>query len=153
MYRKFIATVAAAAIAVTGIGATPAAAGDDDVARALAAIVGLAIVGAAINDAKQDRRAQHRRVQPRHSHRPHHVAPKPLPPRVSRHLLPGDCLRSFGTYEGRVRLFTQRCLQRNYRFVNSLPSRCYRRIETSRGQRYGYSPRCLRRSGYQLAHR
>ncbi len=158
MHRKFIAAIAAASIFITGISAAPVRAGDDDVARALAAIVGLAIVGAAINEARDDRKKKasvtRKKVHKHHQvKKPHHIHPRPLPHRARRNLLPGECLYSFDTYEGPARVFGARCLERNYRYVNSLPQSCLRRVWTDRGTRYGYGARCLRRQGYQLAHR
>ena len=57
MYRRFIALVAAASIAVTAIGATPAYAGDDDkIAKTLAVILGAAVVGKIIYDKNKKER-------------------------------------------------------------------------------------------------
>ena len=51
MHRKFIATVMAAAIAVTTIGAAPAKAGDKELARFIVGVAALGVIAAAINDA------------------------------------------------------------------------------------------------------
>ena len=45
MSTRFIGLIAAASIAITAIGAAPARADEDDVARALAVILGLAVIG------------------------------------------------------------------------------------------------------------
>lgn len=162
MYRRFIATVTAASIAITAIGAVPAFAGDRDTARALAAILGIAVVGKILHDKnKKDRAERHRPVRkekPRHVNKPpryekKQVHPRPLPRRVNRKLLPGQCLRSFNGYNGRVRMFGRKCLRNNYRFVKSLPRHCLYIFDTPRGDRRGYDARCLRRDGYRLAHR
>lgn len=74
MSGKLISLVIAAAVAVTGLTAAPAQAGDRDVARALAAIAGIAIVGAVIHDANKDKRraAPRRNLRPAYgAHRPH----------------------------------------------------------------------------------
>ena len=155
MHRKFIATIAAAAIAITAFASAPARADSNDAARALATILGIAIIGAAINDARKDKDkvTRHHNYRPRHQYNhDHRLHPKPIPQRVHRRILPGKCLRSFQTDRGRARLFTQRCLNRNYQFVNSLPRSCARQIWTDRGMRSGYGAGCLRRTGYQLAH-
>jgi hypothetical protein len=55
MSRKFISLIIAASIAVTGMTAAPAQAGERDLARALAAIAGIAIAGAVIHDARKDK--------------------------------------------------------------------------------------------------
>ena len=53
MYRKFIATITAASIALTAAGASPVFAGDRDTQRAIAALLGLAAVGIIIADNKK----------------------------------------------------------------------------------------------------
>ncbi|MEL6888715.1 MAG: hypothetical protein AAFO86_08390 [Pseudomonadota bacterium] len=141
---RFISAIAALAIVVTGFSAAPARAGDDDAAAAIAALLGLAVIGAVIADKRKDKK-ERVVVHPRR--------PKPLPPRVSRKLLPQQCLRSFHTDRGQRRVFGQRCLHRNYGFVNSLPRQCHREFYTDRGWRQGYGARCLNRHGYQLARR
>jgi hypothetical protein len=157
MHRKFIATVAAVSILITGFAAAPARAGQDDIGRALAALLGIAIVGAVIHDKKKDKKkAARAQQQQRHKvHKPvqkkRHVKPRPLPRRASEHLLPGRCLRSFETHRGTARIFGERCLQRHYSFTNRLPQHCERRVRTDRGPRFGFGARCLRKQGYKLA--
>tara|TARA_R110002049_G_scaffold44333_5_gene130041 strand:- start:91967 stop:92476 length:510 start_codon:yes stop_codon:yes gene_type:complete len=167
MYRKVIATIAAASIALTALGSVPAYAGDKDVARALAAILGVAVVGKIIHDKKKDREREEAAARERHipvyeaprRHRPYvdprpaprRVDPKPLPRRVDRKLLPANCFRSFDTRRGKVQMFGQRCLENNYRYADRLPSFCAQRIQTNRGLRHGYDARCLRDAGYRLA--
>jgi hypothetical protein len=56
MSGKFISFIIAASIAVTGMTAAPAQASDRDLARALAAIAGVAIIGVAINEGRKDKR-------------------------------------------------------------------------------------------------
>ncbi|WP_299683921.1 hypothetical protein [uncultured Tateyamaria sp.] len=143
--KHVIATIAAVAIAVTGFSAAPARAGDDEAAAAIAALLGLAVIGAVIADKRKDKKERREVSRPRD--------PRPLPPRVSRKLLPQECLRSFHTDHGKRRIFGQRCLRHNYGFVNSLPRQCHREFYTDRGWRQGYSARCLNRHGYQLARR
>jgi len=175
MYRKFIATISAAAIAITALGATPVFADDRDSARAIAAILGLAVVGKIIHD-NNKRKDQVRHGQPRQKkyqpprHKAHnqprrkvHNPPRydnrqngdlharPLPRRVDRKLLPGQCLRSYSTRGGKARMFGRKCLKNNYRFAGSLPRHCLFVLETRRGDRRGYDARCLRNEGYRLA--
>jgi hypothetical protein len=165
-YRKFIATVSAAAIAITAMGAVPAHADDRDAARALAAILGIAVVGALIHENNKDKKRKayrqapvhkphvHRQppvYQPQVHNRPQHLRPRPLPSRANRKLLPGQCFRSIDTRQGTYRIFGQRCLNQHYRFVNSLPSRCHYVFRTPNGKRRGYEARCLRDAGYRLA--
>lgn len=171
MYRKFIATVTAASIALTALGASTAKAGEYDAARAVAAILGLAVVGKIVHDKHQDRknhdqqvtrhapapvyepaRPRYKQHQQRNGYGAHQPEPRPLPHRASRKLLPGQCLRSFETNRrGTVRMFGERCLQRNFEYSHRLPQHCQTRVRTSQGKRYGYEARCLRNAGYRLA--
>ncbi len=154
MYRKFIATVSAAAIALTALGSAPAYADDRDTARALAAILGLAVVGAIIHDKNKDKKRKAHRPAPvykEHAYKPHRIKPRPLPQRVNRKLLPQRCFRSVDTRQGTYRMFGQRCLNKHYRHVNSLPQRCHYTFRTYDGKRRGYEARCLRNAGYRLA--
>ena len=165
MSRKFIAAIVCSALSITAIGAAPARA-DEDLAKALAAIVGLAIVGKVISDKLDDdkkpaptvtRNRVYDDFRFENNARTDQVItpwePRPLPRRVERRLLPGDCLRSFETPNGRVRVFGQRCLERNYSYNQSLPRACAVRFRVNNKKRRGYDARCLRREGYQLARR
>ena len=164
MYRKFIATISAAAIGLTALGSTPAAAGDRENARALAAILGIAAVGAIIHQQNKKDKKQvysHRPApvyQPPRQHAPAHnppryhaPQPRPLPKRVDRKLLPQECFRTYDTRRGRVAMFGSHCLQKNYQFANRLPQQCNLVVRTSQGDRRGYDARCLRDQGYRLA--
>lgn len=170
IHRSFIATIAALAVAITGFSAAPARAGDDDLAKALAVILGLAVVGTAIKNRNDDHksrpqvythqpRAHPRVVQPRAHPRvvqPNrgHVQPRPLPRNVNRKLLPQQCLYNLRTVRGQtIQAFGQRCLNQNYKFTNSLPRQCGRNVQTRHGTGYAYGARCLTQQGYQLARR
>ncbi|MGJ8616993.1 MAG: hypothetical protein ACSHWS_09130 [Sulfitobacter sp.] len=162
MYRRFIATVAAASIAITAFGAVPARADDRDVARALAVILGAAVVGKIIHDNKKEkeRAVTRRRAAPVYEaprHEPRYIeplAPRPLPRHVrNKKLLPAQCFRSYETRRGTVRMFGRRCLKNNFRHANTLPQHCKVRIKTYDGRRTGYQARCLRDAGYRLARR
>jgi hypothetical protein len=142
IHRQFIATVAALAIAITGISAAPARAGDNEVAAAIAVLLGLAVVGTVINKRNDDKKTRQHAYTPRPHVTPNHVAPRdnhiaprPLPREVNRKLLP------------------QRCLNRHYQFSDSLPQQCGRRVWSDRGAGYGFAARCLNKHGYQLARR
>ncbi len=159
MSRKFIATVVAVAVSVTLAGQGPARA-DEDLARLLATVVGVAIVGAVVNNslekADKDRVSRNRiaysRARPAVTPRGE-VIRRARPPGHAKRFLPGDCLRSFDTRDGRLRVFGKRCLERNYDFVRSLPRACKVTFRTQGKKRQGYRARCLRRSGYYLARR
>ena len=163
MSRKFIAAVAGAAIAVTAFGTAPVRA-DEDLARTLAAIVGIAIVGKVIKDRldeDDDDRVVYRNrfddpyvyTAPRRDNVIRRVEPRPLPRSVKHRLLPGECLRSWNTRDGRARVFGKKCLQRNYGYTKSLPRSCEVKTRVNNKKRRGYDARCLRREGYQLARR
>lgn len=163
MSRKFIATVVAAALGVAAFGNSPARA-DEALARALATVVGVAVVGAIIkhqlDDDKKEKSAKRRKrsktveVQ-RGAQSPYNISrryeARPLPARVKRKLLPGDCLRSFETRDGRLPVFTKSCLAKNYAYNNSLPGACSVKVRAHKNKYRGYDARCLRRQGYQLA--
>lgn len=180
MTRKFISILCATAVALTTISSTPAQAdNNDDLARALAAVLGVAIIGKIIHDKKKndrDDRKVTRRHQPEPVYRPHkqkqvtreehRLQPRDLPRwvdrnhnrrkdhkqtrRIDRKLLPGQCLRSFDTRRGSIVMFGRRCLENNYRFTNRLPQHCSQRVRTRNGKRSGYDARCLRNNGYRL---
>ncbi len=146
MSRKFIAIITSAALTITAFGAStrPAAAADDDTARAIVTILGIALVGAAIANKRRDDRASRSTIQPIH--------PRPLPDRVRYgKLLPQNCLRTFDTRHGPMRGFGARCLDRHYGRTASLPNTCAVRVFTRNGRGTGYEARCLRRHGYRLA--
>lgn len=159
MSRTFIATLAAAAVALTAFGAAPVRA-DEDFNRAVAAILGIAVVGKIIHDKnKRDKRkVTHERtvtgkiIEP---HRPGrvkpHVQPRPLPRKVNKRLLPRNCFRTFQTRRGNSHGFGQHCLNNNYRFANSLPQHCLIRVRTNRGSGRAFEASCLRDAGYRLA--
>lgn len=168
LHRKFIALVAGLSIVITGLSVTPAAADRDDTARALAAILGLAIIGGVIHNSRKDKdtvtrqnsyrqdtyRQDTYRPDRRHTYQPAHPRPRPLPPRAdTRKLLPQACLRTFQTRQGKVNGFDDTCLNRNYRYANSLPQACELRFRNQYGYGLGYDARCLRQQGYQLARR
>ena len=154
-YRQFIAIVVTTAVAITGISAAPARAGQDDVAKALAALAGLAVLGVVIHNARDDdkkarRPVTDRRYGPDDRFREEArvgVGSWPHPRRVDRKLLPQQCLRKVKGKDGRLHVFGQRCLKRNYRYAKKLPRKCVRRYLTERGVRSGYEARCLSRRG------
>jgi hypothetical protein len=166
MYHKFIATITAVSIAITGLSATSAAAGDRnrDLARIAVGVLGVAIIGKIISDNNKDRKQQAYVNQGR-ANRDHvvtrqQIEPRPLPrkyrkqKRHHRHdskLLPQNCFRSYDTRRGQVLMFGSRCLQNNYRHANRLPQHCAQTIRTFDGKRRGYDARCLRGAGYRLA--
>lgn len=161
MHQKFIGTIAAISIIITGFAAAPARANDQNLNGALAALLGIAVVGAIIHEKKKDKKRSRAQVVHKEPQKKtydartqtRHIKPRPLPRRLSARLLPGQCLRSYETTRGAMRIFGQRCLEQNYKFTHSLPQHCERRVRTDRGMRFGYAARCLNRQGYELARR
>lgn len=153
MYRKLIALVAVAALATAGQ-AAPARA-DTDLAKFLAGFAALAIIGSAINDHQQrDPVVVHRKqvIKPQVV-APRKVTPRPLPPAVSRHNLPAECIRVHQVNNRNLRLLGARCLRQNYRHSGALPQACQYQF-TERGRtRTGYEPVCLRQRGFRIAGR
>ena len=145
-HRTFISAVAGISFVIAGFSAAPARAGDEDVARALAAILGIAIIGAAINDARKDNDAK-----PVVRHYPR---PRPLPKQVNRRVLPENCFRAYSdTRGGRVAAFSPHCLNQRYAYASNLPRTCLRQAFTPRGWRNVYGAKCLRNKGYRVAGR
>ncbi len=141
--KSLIASILAATIAVTST-ATPAMANDreDEIAKLLFGLAAVAIIGKAINDRNDNRRAQ--------------VTVTPTRPRdvsipQNRRVLPSQCFRRIDTWDGPVRMFGRRCLERNYAFADRLPQRCAFSVQGPRHVRYGYRPRCLRNAGFTMA--
>jgi hypothetical protein len=130
MSRKFIATIVALSLTVSGITATQAQAGDKRTRNLIVGATTLAIIGAAI--ASQDRKDRGAHVgtqnprprghghgygqNPRHNPKygyddrdrrnpfangpRHDVQPRPLPPRAHVGQLPRHCLRTLPTRDG-----------------------------------------------------
>lgn len=138
MTRGFIATVLSLSLAFAGIGATPAQANDEELARLLFGLATIAIIGKAISDANDNDRYS---PPPLQSYRQ-------IPVRFRN--LPAECLVEVNSRRGHVEIFAERCLQRNYRFADRLPAECYVEVGTRRHMRAGYSPSCLRRRGFRV---
>jgi hypothetical protein len=161
MHRKFIALILSTAIAITGLSAAPARAGND-AAKLLAGLAALALIGAAIQSNKRNQYVVSRNPAytppPTYKTRPPHAAhptysTKPTPPKISRLDLPGQCLRG-KSVNGRQRaLFGSRCLKTSYAFNGTLPYACRLGYWDGSRNRVGYEPRCLRENGYRFARR
>lgn len=137
----FTAGLLATTLAFTSMTPTAAEArmSDDEIA----ALVGLLFIGAAIHRSRNNDRAPAPDVtqRPRDENR--------------WRVLPANCRRDIETRRrGTVRMFTQRCLNNNYRHVNRLPDECHIRVRTENGQRrQGFAARCLRQAGFRTNQR
>ncbi|MGX9355770.1 hypothetical protein ACS3SW_11625 [Roseobacteraceae bacterium S113] len=153
MSKTFISTVLAAALAITSFTAAPARAELTNAEKFLLGAGALVILGTAIEQSQRgsNRKAtvtRHKQViQHQPAPRKKQVKQKRLRP------LPAFCLTRVRANDGPRRLFSQRCLQNNYRQVNRLPNRCKTWVQGPRGTRVGYKPRCLRRAGFEIAGR
>jgi len=153
MHRKFIALVVASAIAITGISVSKARAADaHDILGGLAAI---AIIGAAVNHYNKEKH----RDRVARQYNPVHPAPKPrhdvrpLPPRVARYDLPQKCLRIYEQYSKKRPLLRPKCLERHYKFADSLPKQCEVGFWDGKKVKRAYEPACLRQRGYRVVYR
>ena len=177
MYRKFIATILATAVAITGLTAAPARAGDNDVLKVLGGVAAIAIIGAAIAESRdrddkvtrgyhyynrnrhpnrhRHHAHTHRDRGHHHSHRHHrnHTQPRALPSRVQRKLLPASCRVQARNRDGNFLAYSNWCLQRKFRHTNALPGRCAvnARVLHNNKRSTVYSNRCLSRYGYAAA--
>ena len=181
MHRIFIAGIISVSIVITALSANSAAASDRGTTNLLAGLAGLAILGAIIHDSNKKKKAAtyssryeyvpQRKQKPGHIKRGpdhrykdkyvehprykgngrHKPKAKPLPHRVSRKLLPSNCLRSINTRQGQKRIFGNRCLNSNFRHVNKLPDACYTEFRAKGQNHHGYGARCLRNKGYSVA--
>ncbi|WP_299349500.1 hypothetical protein [uncultured Shimia sp.] len=150
MSRKFIATIVATAIAVTGIASAPARADSDDIAKLLFGAAAIYAISRAVKDDKS-RVSTTSRDYPPYARRPD-LKPRPLPDRARRFApIPANCLKYHETNRGTVRMIGQRCVNRNYRHAHRLPEACHFKTKTYNGKRQGYRPKCLRKHGFRLA--
>ncbi|WP_296427407.1 hypothetical protein [Yoonia sp.] len=124
----------------------------EDVGKLLIGFAAIAALNAALENNKRDsapatqtRDQSHRAPQ---AHGRHDNRWSNLNRGNGRWVLPSTCMRDVQTRFGTVRMFGQRCLEQNYRQVNSLPDRCAVRVYTGNGPRRGFDPLCLRDAGY-----
>lgn len=159
MSRKFITTIAAAAVAVTSLNVTPAAAGDEDrLARLLFGAAALVVIGNAINDAQASPRPrtvhQTHNPRPRAVHQPRHpqhATPRPHKPRGA-YTLPRRCVRYVPRRNGgEYRTLGRKCLKRHFAYAHRLPKVCRESVKIRGNWRAAYKIRCLRDKGFRLA--
>lgn len=152
MPRKFIASLAAAAVALTSLSAVPAAADNKNLERFVIGAGTILLLSELnkntrnVNNHHKVEDASHRRHKGKNGWGKHRLAP-----------IPGYCLTSVRQGRHTIRMFGSRCLWNNYRHARLLPQHCKVHVNTWRHgrkvHRVGYSPKCLRRSGFQVAGR
>ncbi|PCH66490.1 MAG: hypothetical protein COC12_12995 [Rhodobacteraceae bacterium] len=160
MHRKFITLVLSAALAIAGLSAAPARAGNDT-AKLFAGLAALALIGAAIQSNKRNQYVVSRNppytppvTVTRPIHTPHtSYYSKPPAPRINRLDLPGGCLRAKSVNGRQRNLFGNRCLETAYAFNGTLPRACRLGYWNGANSRIGYEPQCLREYGYRFTRR
>lgn len=157
MFRLAITAFLSVGIAMSPISATPARAGNDDLARALAALALLGIAGAATAGDRDSRvtigRQRHSSVQ---QYRPLLRKYRPSARHRRAHAvraLPARCLRHVRTRRGVWPVFGARCLSRTNVATARLPRRCIERIRFRGRDHAVFDARCLSHSGWAVARR
>ncbi|MGR3455467.1 hypothetical protein [Pseudooceanicola sp.] len=167
MGRKFIATILAAALAVTAISAPAQARNNDDLVKFLAGATALVIIGKAIHDSKErkERNETHYRPQPRHDdrHSPRqghgdrwdrHDRDRHDRDRWDRHdrriSMPAECRVNVRTPRGTIAGYGYRCVQQNPRLARAIPGECVTATRAHQGPRFIYSSHCLARAGIRV---
>lgn len=150
MPRKFISSLAAAAVALTSFSAVPAAADNRNLERF--------VIGAGTILLLSEINRNTSKVQKNYNYQDtSHRGRKGKKGWGNRRLapIPGYCLTSVRKGRHTIRMFGSRCLWNNYRDARRLPGHCKIHVTDRRHgrkiHRVGYSPKCLRRSGFQVA--
>lgn len=73
--------------------------------------------------------------------------------KFKRRALPEQCLQILDTARRDRLVYSQRCVNRNYKYASRLPENCLRQVRTNRGSRTVYLARCLSRDGWRVASR
>ena len=143
MTRKFIATILAAAIAVTTLGSTAQAHHrNDDLIKFLGAATTLIIIGNALKHKNHNH--GYYPHKPYYGHTNYHHKPKPA--------LPRNCIRKTANKKGHAyHVFNRHCLKKTYKAAHKLPSSCALRYRGKNGHiRHGYGITCLKNKGYKI---
>lgn len=171
-----LASIAAAAVAATGIALAPApatAADGNDIAKIIAGIAVAGIIAKAIDDRKDRKRAESRATSnqfPRFGSiedRDRRVIDgriRPYDPYDYRHgpkdgrgykkqALPEQCLLTVETARGDRLAYDARCLGHRFKYADRLPQVCETAVRTPRGFRTVFGARCLDREGWRVASR
>lgn len=171
-----IASIAAAALAATGIALAPvpaAAADGEDLAKIIAGLAVAGIIAKAIDDRKdrkrakstatanqfprfgsiedRDRRVIDGRIR-RYDEDDYRGGPK-FGRGYKQQALPEQCLVTVETGRGDRLAYGAHCLDRLYRFADKLPRSCETVVRTPRGFRTVFGARCLARDGWRVAGR
>lgn len=157
MKNRLIATVAAAALALTSITATPATALSDSERSALTLFLGAAAVAALLNNGANKRhgtqsaRLGHNNYNDdgyRYGKKKHH---KKHSRKHRRHkMIPAQCVFPIRGANGRANVVSARCLSEFGRNRN-LPPTCAFHVRDNWGRRTVYGAHCLEQNGFRIA--
>jgi hypothetical protein len=132
MQSRIITVIAAAAIGLTGLTATPAAAWGEKEQNALALILGLGVAATIIHEAEKSKK---RKPQ----------TPVSAP---ARKVIPGECVYDINTSAGRKSVVSRSCVTEFG--LTRLPADCAFDVRSASGVRTVYGPRCLQDFGYRI---
>jgi len=148
---KFAAGLVALSMAVTAAYATPARAGDADVARAIGGLVTLFVIGKAIENSgsKSNTPTVTRKVivegHGKHNDHGRHAV------RKNTFEIPNACVVSVRDKRKRVQsVALQDCVMRERRSAVALPRACETKVTTKRGRTDAYDVGCLNNFGYRV---
>lgn len=139
--------------------AVPAQA-ENDAAKVLAGLLGVAILGAVISDIADDNHTQTYAPPPPpptnqgyHHGTQHYVKPRPLPPQVQRYVLPRHCARKLGENRNGQTVLVSACLSQHYPYARDLPRKCTIKVWNGQNTKVSntYGLGCLQRYGYRIA--
>ncbi len=147
MTRKFIATILAAAVAVTTMGSTAQAHHkNDDLIKFLGAATTLIIIGNALKNSNHNYGYSYQYHSPNKGKVYYNHKPKGKP------ALPGGCIRTAKNKKGQTyRVFSRHCLKNHYKAVHKLPNSCAIKYRNLKGKvRGGFGINCLKNKGFKI---
>jgi len=160
MIRKFTATIAAGAIALTGFAATPAQALDEgETLRLLLGVGALAAIASAAHNKNKDKDRNKDSVKinawPNDPYYNGNVQVKPYQQQGvktrRRATLPAKCETVVPTRRGDQRFFGEPCLKRSG-FHAKLPQKCAKTLDFGRREVKAYGKTCLQKQGYRVGY-
>lgn len=173
--RKITATLAAAALTLTTLTATPVQAKNEDLAKLFVGATALFIIGNAINEnQRQQQTSRHQQFRPqpapdwrddrRHDrgrdHRRDDDRPgqayvqRPTPPRYQPRpvmVVPGHCLVMTYVNGYRAKGYSAACARDYASIPTRLPQSCLQQTDTRQGPRYIYRQVCMQQNGWQAS--
>lgn len=143
---KFAAGLVALSMAVTAAYATPARAGDADVARVVGGLVTLFVIGKAIENSGSKSKAQSKVVIEGHGkHNDRRTV------RKDTFEIPNTCVASVRDKRKRVQsVALKNCVTRERHSAAPLPRACETKVSTKNGRTDAYDMGCLNNFGYRI---